>query len=236
MAGVNVNRSIFGFPLFPSEPLESVTTQENVVQASGPEAYHSALIIAEASGFVPEASVFSGGANEEAKEETCAIAGSHRQEESRSSDSTSGGIGGSQQKNSAELATGQRGRVHSLVVQFFLNWHREAQPLDPERRHSFSFPRSPRAHRAQPCVQQPLAHVAAPISLTLDEIHAKLICDLAGTRFGAVWDISGKLLVLFQDPITKSSLAIPLDNNFCVQAVRSHLRISREKFGIWEDL
>lgn len=228
----------------PRSTLFRVFRPVNSVNQNSFQAVPSSRLASDEAGFVAPTSLQSfvaghnnilpGGANEEAKEETCAIPGGDRQEESGNSDNTSGGVGGSQQ-NSAEKATGQRGRVHSLVVQFFVNWHREAQPLDPERRHSFSSPRTTAPHVPVP-VRLPLARIPA-LSPSLDEIHAKLICNLVpDVKFGALWDISDKRFVLFQDSVTKTSLALPLDSNFCVQLIRSHLRESRHKFGIVEDL
>jgi hypothetical protein len=127
-------------------------------------------------------------------------------------------------------ATGRR--VHELVARFFHSWLNPiAGPLDPIRTFSFGNHILPTAKQrlAAPICVTPL-HVSA-LSPSLNEIQAHMICNLAGVKFGAIWEISEKPFVLFQDPITTSSLALPL-NNFCVQAVRSHLRASRETFGI----
>jgi hypothetical protein len=113
--------------------------------------------------------------------------------------------------------------------------HPQQIEVDPIRTFSFSNHILPAAKQrpAAPICVAPL-HVSA-LSPSLNEIHANIICNLAGVKFGAIWDISEKPFVLFQDPITTSSLTLPL-NDFCVQAVRSHLRASRERFGICEDL
>jgi hypothetical protein len=60
-------------------------------------------------------------------------------------------------------------------------------------------------------------------------------CNLADVTYGAIWEIENKRFVLFADKITGSSLVLPL-NDFGVQSVRLHIRESRQKFGIWEDL
>ena len=226
--------------LFPGFPLVNSANQNNF------HVVPSSRRASDAAGFVaptfPERcveghnNILSGGENEKTKEETCAIANSYREKENGQQLGTSGRV--EDKSTTCGRATGQRGRIHSLVVQFFLNWHREATPLDPVRTFSHrhlnqSSPRTTAPH-VPVSVRLPLARIPA-LSPTLDEMHAKLICNLAGVKFGAIWDISEKAFVLFQDPITTTSLVLPV-NNFCVQAVRSHLRESREKFGIGEDL
>lgn len=135
-----------------------------------------------------------------------------------------------------ERVVANRRRVISLARLAFGLLRRSVhryQPIatDPIRHHSFSgfIPLS-----VKPSHNLPPLNAAA--SLSLESHLIQLTCNLAGVKFGAIWDISGKRFVLFQDPITKTSLALPLDNNFAVQAVRSHLRASREKFGVCEDL
>jgi hypothetical protein len=227
----------------PRSTLFRVFSSVNSVDQKSFHAVPSSRLASDDAGFVALTSlpscvaghnnILPGGVNEEAKEEICAASSGYREESKQHPDNTSGRV--EEKSTTCGKATGQRGRLHSLVVQFFLNWHREAAQIDPERRHSFSSPRSSSAHRAQPCVQQPLAHVSAPSSPTLDEIHAKLICNLACVRYGAIWNISGKSFVLFQDEVTGSSLVLPTDS-FDVRSVQAHIRTSREKFGIWEEL
>jgi hypothetical protein len=207
-------------------------------------------------------------ADEENKqEEVCAASCGYREEREQHPDDTSGRV--EEKSTTCGRATGQRGRLHSLVVQFFLNWHRDAESIGTEGRHSFSSPRSgstvrppqnpppimiaaasqsftlspatrePRKAGAPPALEHGLISCAtrtyAPVSPLMDEHLARLTCNLACMRFGAIWDISGKRFVLFGDPVTGTSLALSLDI-FCVQAIRSHVRASREKFGIVEDL
>jgi hypothetical protein len=207
-----------------------------------------------------------GGVNEKTKEDTYEVVGDYREKENGHQLGTSGRV--EDKSTTCGRATGQRGRLHSLVVQFFLNWHRDAESIGTEGRHSFSSPRSgstvrppqnpppmiaaasqsftlspatrePRKAGAPPALEHGLISCAtrtyAPVSPLMDEHLARLTCNLACVRFGAIWDISGKRFVLFGDPITGTSLALSLDI-FCVQAVRSHVRASREKFGIVEDL
>jgi hypothetical protein len=173
---------------------------------------------------------------ENKQEEVCAASCGYREAEQHP-DNTSGCVGGTiNQIGTAEKATRPRGRIHALAASFFNNWRRESSaPIDPVRTFysNHNLPRTTAPHRPV-SVRLPLAQIPA-LSPSLDEIHAKLICNLAGVKFGAIWPISEKSLVLFQDPITTTSLVLPV-NNFCVQAVRSHVRESREKFGIGEDL
>jgi hypothetical protein len=218
------------------------------VNQSGFQVVPSSRLASDAAGFVaptfPESCVeghnnfLPGGVNEEAKEETCASASSYRQEENRNTDSgTSGCV--EEKSTTCGKATGQRGRLHDLVVQFFLNWrHHSVAPIDPVRTFSYSnhnLPRSEAAPTAPVPVRLPLARASALPSPSLEELLIRMQCNLADVTYGAIWEIENKRFVLFADKITGSSLVLPL-NDFGVQSVRLHIRESRQKFGIWEDL
>jgi len=200
--------------------------------------------------------ILPGGVNEKTKEETCAIASSYREKENGQQLGTSGRV--EEQSTTCGKATARR-RMHDIVAQFFLNWHshsysspRSSSTVRPSQNpppimiaaasQSISLSPASAPHGARK-VEPPAnaqaklstPRTAPPVSPSLDEIHAKLICNLARVRYGALWNISGKSFVLFADETTGTSLAVPLDG-FCVQAVRSHVRASRERFGIWEEL
>jgi hypothetical protein len=125
-------------------------------------------------------------------------------------------------------------RMHELVAQFFLLWSpQDSAPIDPIRQHSFSS-RLPRGSSAnQPPVLSPPPRASAASWLpSLAEIHANLISNLAHTKFVALWEVSGRPLVLIQDCVTGSSLAVPFDQDFCVATLRAHIRACHEQFGV----
>jgi hypothetical protein len=128
----------------------------------------------------------------------------------------------------------QLGRIFGLVASFFRL--PDSAPIDPVRSFILSnrnFPNFPRV--AAPTVPVCVFPRRVPAPPSMDEIFAKTICNLARTKYIALWNVSYKTFVLFQDPITKSSLTLPLDNNFCAQTMRAHLRKSRATFGIVDE-
>ena len=214
MAGVNLKHRFSRVSLFPSEPFQ-------LVNAANPPIEDNA--------YEQKTKTQQGNSKDQTN--------GNRQDEQRTSINDSGedGLG---ETFAITCGKAMRRLAQWLTVSFFHSSDSAPLDLDPIRTFILSnrnFPNFPRSSSANhPLVPSPPPRV--PAGPSLDEILAKTVCNLAHTKFLALWNVSGKTFVLFQDPITKSTVALSLDSNFCAELVRSHLRISREKFGIWEDL
>ena len=122
---------------------------------------------------------------------------------------------------------------------------------DPIRHHSFSgfLPLSakpslpvclpPRLQRAGAVVSpfKDRLKLSSTEPLSLEEIQYSLSANIIGAdrvRFLSVWTlIPGKTIALFYSPITRTTIAVPVET-FSTSALRQRLRQSNEEYGIFD--